>query len=277
MLQPNDSILVVGEPSVLQGVYHNVKKDKGQFPSPFGSNIYCFLDMKTMTQETQEKLLSTCLSLHAKINNKKLFIEVFNPTLGQLYEKLKNLDIENMNIYFNYTQIKKEYLDSYLINNNIGVFVVDKSFFEKNKKNLYELKIPLLKIGENDFDKLNEATILSSGESEIEAQSNVVMDLSAQLDLGVKLYHYESTHSEESSFVLEYFQSLARLYNKKIEIIHTKDENPILAMTKKSDALQFISFNSRLTSTNLGKSFSMDLNRLYYKMDKNYQLFIPVE
>ena len=43
MLLPNDLLLLVGDPKVLQSVFKSIKRELGQFPSPFGSNIHCII------------------------------------------------------------------------------------------------------------------------------------------------------------------------------------------------------------------------------------------
>ncbi|MDR1554882.1 MAG: potassium transporter TrkA, partial [Campylobacteraceae bacterium] len=75
MIQPNDSLLVVGAPDILQNVYKSIKRELGQFPLPFGNNIYCLIDMKNMNEARIEKLLDDALYLHTKLNSKKLYIK----------------------------------------------------------------------------------------------------------------------------------------------------------------------------------------------------------
>ena len=75
MIQPNDILLVVGNPNVLQSVYKSVKRELGQFPSPFGSSIYCLVDMFKMSLKEVDKLVNDALLLHAKISSMKLHVK----------------------------------------------------------------------------------------------------------------------------------------------------------------------------------------------------------
>lgn len=102
VLQPNDSILIVGDPAVLQSIFHNIRGKAGQFPLPFGSNIFTLIDMKKMSEDTQERLLDTTLQLVKKSNAKKFFIRVLNPKLGALYDKMKQLSDEQESIFFDF-------------------------------------------------------------------------------------------------------------------------------------------------------------------------------
>ncbi|TQR34494.1 potassium transporter TrkA [Campylobacter sp. MIT 99-7217] len=271
ILLPNDSMLIVGEPSVLQGIFHKTTQSRGQFPSPFGSNILAILDMKNMSLEELENAYESSLFLHSKINNKKLLFRVINPSLNPLYHKLKELNKNNISVHFEYDEHK---LEKSVMGNDVGVLVLGTKYFETHKKELFKLKIPVLKLGLMPLKDIKEAIILSSDESEIEKQANVTIDLGKQLDMEVKLYHYDP--NLDSKQILEHFSTLSKLYNKEIKIIDKKDKNPILEFSLRSDSLQFISFNQDLAGINFAQSLSMDLSRLYYKMNKNYQLFIPM-
>ncbi len=43
---PNDTLLIVGKPLVLDGVYKTINKRIGLFPEPFGKELYLLLDMR---------------------------------------------------------------------------------------------------------------------------------------------------------------------------------------------------------------------------------------
>ena len=152
--------------------------------------------------------------------------------------------------------------------------MLDNALFEQHKKLLFKLKVPVMKFGAQALSDVKEAIVLSSEESELEKQANVMIDIGKQLDIKVLLYHYAL--NAEMSQVLEHFQALSKLYDKELKIIEVKDKNPLFEISKRSDVLEFISFNQSLTGSNFGAALSMDFNRLYYKMNKNYQVFIPV-
>jgi len=272
MLMPNDSMLIVGEPNVLQGVFRRANQSFGQFPSPFGSNTLCLLDMKSMSLNELENDLESALFLHSKLNSKRLFIRVLNPTLNSFYQRLKGLDENNISLYFDY--FHKSFDESFLKGGDIGLIMLDNALFEQHKKLLFKLKVPVMKFGAQALSDVKEAIVLSSEESELEKQANVMIDIGKQLDIKVLLYHYAL--NAEMSQVLEHFQALSKLYDKELKIIEVKDKNPLFEISKRSDVLEFISFNQSLTGSNFGAALSMDFNRLYYKMNKNYQVFIPV-
>lgn len=275
VLEPNDSILIAGDPVVLQSIFHNIRGKIGQFPVPFGNNIFTLLDMKNMSQKAQKLLVETTMTLTQKSNAKKFFIRVINPKLNAMYYSLKTLADENGGVFFDFFHTNFDKLNSFLENNDVGIFITDTKHFEKEKKMLFELKIPVLKIGEAPFSNITEAIILSSNESEFENNANVITDLSTQLDFNVALYYY-NPNSQSTEDIEEYFSSMSRLYDKNVQIINKNDENPILNLQYREDLLHFVSFHSNLLSGRFSKNLSLDLNRHYYKMAKNYQLFIPI-
>ncbi|EAI3028698.1 potassium transporter TrkA, partial [Campylobacter coli] len=156
------------------------------------------------------------------------------------------------------------------------IILTDFKHFEQEKKTFFELKIPILKIGEGKFENIQNAVILSTNETELENNANVITDLSKQLDFDITLYYY-NPNLQNTTDMEEYFGSLSKLYDKNIQIISKNDENPILSLSYRADLLQFVSFEKELLEGEFSKSLSTNLNRHYSKMRQNYQLFIPVE
>lgn len=98
MILPNDLLLTVGDPKVLQSVFKSVKKELGQFPSPFGSSIYCLVDMLSMNDKEIDVLVNDALLLHSKLNSKRLHVKVINPTYSKAFEKIKSYNNGHINV-----------------------------------------------------------------------------------------------------------------------------------------------------------------------------------
>ncbi|KAA6226412.1 COG3400 family protein [Campylobacter sp. LR286c] len=276
VLQPNDRILIVGDPIVLQNVFRIIKANEGQFPVPFGSNIFTLIDMVNMSEKTQILLIKTSLYLRQKTNAKKAFIRVINPTLNENYSLIKKLIDENENIIIDYKNTKFNIDKERIKNHDIGLFLTDTNHFEKFKKSFFELKIPILKVGEIDFEEVRQSVILSANESELENQANVIIDLSKQLNLSVNL-HYYNPNIKDTSGIKEYFASLSKLYEKHININDKNDINPLLTLCDENNLLHFVFFEKKLLKSKIHRNLSVNLNKHYYKMSKNYQLFIPAD
>ncbi|MDD3324589.1 MAG: potassium transporter TrkA [Sulfurospirillaceae bacterium] len=276
MILPNDVLLTVGDPIVLQSVFRSVKKELGQFPSPFGSSIYCLIDMFSMSEKKIDTLLNDAFLLHAKINNKKLYIKVINPTFSKVFMKIKSYENSHISVTVDYyeTSIKKTIAED-ARRLDIGLIVVNSSFFSRYIKTLYNTKIPVLKIGTKGFLNLNEGIILTGDSDEIEKESSVIFDLSKQLDLKVKLYDYNPENDFSKSNLAEHFENLSKLFGRDVEIVGAQ-KNPLIKLRSRDDILQFLPFSVKILDSNIFSIFSTDMEKLYFKLSDNYQLFIPV-
>ncbi|WP_232501109.1 hypothetical protein [Campylobacter rectus] len=117
--------------------------------------------------------------------------------------------------------------------------------------------------------------MLSSGfGDEIESQSAVIMDCCSQLDMPITLYHFGRSGADEE--MEEHFDSLAKIFGRKIEVVEDKNSNPILRLKKEQNLLQFVPFTKKISKKDAFAAFSNDMNRLYARLSDNYQIFIPI-
>jgi hypothetical protein len=277
MIQPNDMLLVVGDPSVLLSVYKSVKRELGQFPAPFGSSIYCIVDMRDMNSQEIDKLVNDALLLHSNISSVKLHVKIINPTQFELFEKLKSYASGQINIeidYHNRSVIKV--MKSDLDEKDIGLIVVSNRFFMENTTMLYNSKLPVFKIGIWGFENLKDGVVLSSDSGGIERESSAIFDISAQLELHIKLYNFSPDDEYKKNALAEHFENLSKLFSQKVEVITTK-ENPLLKLKDKKDILQFVPFNKKIIKSGISSVFSTDMERLFFKLSDSYQLFIPIQ
>ncbi len=276
MILPNDVLLAVGEPHVLRSVYNSAKKEIGQFPYPFGKVIYCFIDMLNMSENDINTILNDAMLLHTKINSKKILIKVINPTGTKLFDKIKSYNGKNIDVLIDYySNSTKEILKNDVKGKDIGLVVVMQDFFALHVKTLFELRKPIFKIGIWGFADLKEAVILSNNSEDIEKESSVIFDFSTQLDLKIKLYNFYPDGVDDEDGLSEHFKSLGKIFNKKVEIIDSQ-KNPLIKLRNKKDILQFVPFSIKVANQNILSVFSTDMEKLYFKLASNYQVFIPV-
>jgi hypothetical protein len=275
MIQPNDSMLIVGDPDILQNVYKSIKQELGQFPLPFGSNIYCFINMKDMNEGRIKNILSNALSLHEKLNSKRLYVKVINPTYSPIFDMIKTLSDGDVEVMIDFYNASNENIYKNDVSRlNIGLCIVDKSFFRSNVKMLFELQTPIFKIGDFELAGIKKGVILGGDTDDVERNSSAVFDLCAQLGLKVRLYDFDP--DKEHSSLVEHFENIAKLYEKKIEIVKISEKNPLLQLKKANDILQFIPFYGALAKSKIISLFSEDLNRVHFILDDKYQLFLPI-
>ena len=277
MIQPNDVLLVVGDPIVLQSVYKSVKRELGQFPAPFGSSIYCLVDMLDMSSKEVDILVNDALLLHSNISSMRLHIKIINPTYSNSFEKLKSYNNKHINIEIDYyNRDAQSVLKEDLEEKDIGLIVATNRFFMDNIQLLYGVRLPVFKIGSWGFSSLREGVVLSSSAEDIEKESAVIFDISAQLGLKIKLYSFNPDNPSEKSPLAEHFENLSKLFNQKVEILNSKN-NPLLKLRNRDDILQFVPFNDKIMEANILSIFSTDMEKLFFKLSGSYQLFIPTQ
>jgi hypothetical protein len=278
MLLPNDSILAVGNPNVLKGVYKSIKREFGQFPIPFGENIYCYIDMKSMSDSEIELLTNDAMILHSKLNSKKLIFKVVNATFSDMLDKIKTYaSSSSMIVEFDYhrsdfeTIIKDDLQDCY-----IGLFIVNDNFLEDNIELFYRLKVPIFKVSKKGFFTIKESVFMGSNSKIAEKVSSIIFDISSQLGSEIALFDVHLENSQEQDKIISHFQNLAKLFEKRIKVIKTK-QNPILELKQRDDFLQFVVFDKSILSSKFISYFSTDIQKHYFRLKDNYQLFIPSE
>jgi len=277
MIQPNDVLLAVGDPVVLQSVYKSIKKELGQFPSPFGNSIYCLVDMLVMKDREIDKLVNDALLLHSNISSMKLHIKVINPTYSHAFEKIKSYNGKHISVEIDYYgKNSKNIIGVDLKQKDIGLIVVTNKFFAENIVLLYNSRLPVFKIGSWGFSSLKEGVVLSSNKEDIEKESAVIFDISSQLDLNIKLYSFNPSNLSERNSLAEHFYNLAKLFGKNVEVINAK-RNPLIKLRNREDILQFVPFSSKTIESSVLSIFSTDMEKLHSKLSNSYQLFIPMQ
>ncbi|ACZ12287.1 COG3400 family protein [Sulfurospirillum deleyianum] len=276
MLLPNDLLLMIGEPHVLQSVFRSIKREQGQFPSPFGSSIYCLVDMLEMEEKAIDILINDALLLHSKLNSNKLHVKIINPTYSKTFEKIKSYHNHHINVMIDYFQTNpRKVLKEDTERMDIGLIVVMNAFFHNNKRTLFKTKLPVIKIGKRGFLALSEGVVLNSDAHDIEQESSVIFDVSAQLGLKLKLYTYTPDEEKSDSSLIEHFDNLSKIFGREVDVIQS-EKNPLIKLKNQDTILQFLPFNQKVLESNIFSIFSTNMEKLHFKLADNYQLFIPV-
>ena len=275
MIKPNDAILTVGNPNVLKSVYKSINREFGQFPIPFGENIYCYIDMKTMSEEEIEKLTNDAMLLHSNLNSNRLIFRVVNPIYSKILNKLKSYDTQSMFVELDFY----DHEIATLLHNDmehfiIGLIVTNNEFFTQNLALLQSLKVPVLKVGEGSFMNIKESLVLSNESEKIEKISSVIFDVSSQFKLDISLFEFEGEDHDESCRVIEHFENLSKLFQEKVKVIKTK-RNPLREISERQNFLQFLPFDEHIQEKSFFSLFSKNVNKLYFHLSNNYQLFLP--
>jgi len=278
MIQPNDLLVLVGEPSVLKSVYRAIKRELGQFPEPFGSNIYLYVDMNIINFSTIKELIRRAVFAHKKFKH-DLVIKVVNPNNINILQYIKEYSSDNVIVDI-------EYLSKNLVNTffndiksyHVGLVIVSSEMFAdyKTRRILYEAHIPVLKLSDRSFASVKDAALILGDNRDLEKVSATIFDISEQMGFNLEIYNYINEHQEAKEQVIEHYYNLATIFSKSIKVIK-ENQNPIRTLKKKDNFIQILPFTYKLTKRRIYSLLSTDSEKLYYKLDNNHQIFIPVQ
>jgi hypothetical protein len=278
MIQPNDMLLLVGEPAVLKSVYRAIKRELGQFPEPYGTNILLYIDMNIVPHKRIKELVGRAVYVHTKFKH-DLIIKIVNPSNIELLQYIKeyrsldiivDIDYDSLNLKEGFFRDVKSY--------HVGLVIVSKEMFKNYyvRRALYEVHVPVLKLANRSFSNVKDAALILSDNRDLEKISATIFDISEQMNLKLELYNYMLEHQEEREQVIEHFQNLSTIFSKTIKIIE-ENENPVRVLKQKENFLQILPFTAKLINRRIYALFSTDSEKLYFKLDDYHQIFIPVQ
>ena len=283
VIYPNDVLLVVGESKVLAEIYRLAKSDIGQFPSPFGRDIFLYVDLAFSSSDNVFECIEDALFLHKHLKNNKLFIQVLNPTNPAFLEQVKSIECEKnkkvqVNIIYDTnnlsTQIQKD------STKRPGLIVINNDIFalSKNRATLYKCALPVLKVGTRRLSKVKKSFLIV-GESlqKSENIASVMFDISKQLNIALRFYDFDPDSAHQHD-IISHIENVAKVFKAKPEILYSSTQNPITLLNQSDEVvLQFMPFDVGITKNTRFAFFSMDSHRLSLSLEKNPQIFIPLD
>ncbi len=278
MIQPNDLLLLVGQPAVLKSVYRAIKRELGQFPEPFGTNILLYIDMDIVSHAKIKELVRRAVYVHTKFKY-DLVIKIVNPSDIEILQYIKEYRDLDITIDINYDSLNfKETFFNDIKSYHIGLVIVSMEMFKDYyvRYALYEAHVPVLKLADRSFSSVKDAALILSDNRDLEKISATIFDISEQMNFNLELYNYLQEHQEEKEQVIEHYHNLSTIFSKSIKVIK-ENENPIRTLKHKDNFIQILPFTSKLTTRRIYALFSTDSERLYFKLDNYHQIFIPVQ
>lgn len=283
VLKPNDLILVMGKPNILMNIYNAIGKTQGQFPMPFGSKIYLYLDLYLESKNSIKKAIDEAKYMNEKLKNSLLIVRITRPTTVASMDFIKNelkyfpsiiLEIDYARKGF--VKILKEDKRKY----NIGMLMLTSKMFKYKdliKDILFESKIPIFKIGKEKLKAVKSAGVVLNEASSYEQISPIVFDVASQLKLKTKVFDLDPIGEKDGKITLiEHYENLAKLYSEKIEIV-SSSENPIRELKKQKDMLQILPLRQKMFKKRfLLKIFNTNSDVIAFDMNNFNQLLIPV-
>lgn len=278
MIQPNDTLVLVGEPSVLRSIYRAIKRELGQFPAPFGSKIYLYIDMSIENPASVMALVRRSIFIQKKLRQ-PLIIKVINPGDIDSLRMIKASAQGGISIDICYDGIPE---DGIILNDikkyHIGLFLVSRRAFsiKSIRKKLYAGNVPVLKLADRSFSSLKESVVVLSEEGHIENISTTIFDVSSQFGFNLELIDYTNEEGNHKQEVIEHFNNLSAIFSKSIAIA-TQEENPIRSLSQRDNFMHVLPFTTKMFVNPLTAFFSTDPEVLYRKLGRYHQLFIPTQ
>ena len=282
VLKPNDVILVIGKPEVLMQVYNVIGKTQGQFPMPFGSNIYLYLDLYLENENSVKKAIDEAKYLNQKLKNSSLIVRITRPTTVEIMDIIKNelKHFSTIMLFIDYSNkgfsklIKED-----ARKHNIGMIMLTQEMF-KNKndiKSVLELKIPVFKFGKENLKSIKRTVIILNDTNSYEQISPIVFDISSQLKVRTKVFDLDPIGEKEGkSDLLNHFENLAKIFNEKLEVV-TSGENPIRELKKQRNMLQILPLKEDMFNKRISFKFLYtNSDFIAFDMNKYNQLLIPI-
>jgi hypothetical protein len=278
MIHPNDLLLLIGEPSVLKSVYRAIKRELGQFPAPFGTNIYLHIDMMYENEHSIKHLLEQAMFIHHELG-KPLVVKVFNPNDLDTLRYIKQFRAKDVTIEINYHPVKSSDMTVTDIRSyHVGLVMVSQDCFSHRsmRRALFDANVPVMSISRKTIQGVKEAIVIVTDNRDLEKVSTAIFDISAQMRYNLELVDYRQEKHDNREQILEHYSNLAAIFSKSIKIIE-EEANPLRTLHDKKNFLHCLPFSEKITEAPLMSLFSTDSDRHYHRLSHTHQLFIPVK
>ncbi len=277
MIRPNDTLLILGKPIVLTGVYKTINKRIGLFPEPFGKNIYLILDLR---HDQNDALLYLKQSIYMveKLEDKELYVRILYPNNFVLIEELKTLESERVTLSISYDNDNvKSLVENDIHEFNVGLVMNSIPTFEADdlKETLYDLKKLVFLFGDKLLYNIKRSVVLMSENEKMESISSTAFDISETLGLGITLGDFDPEGDFESKkMIIEHYETLSHIFNMEMKI-EQKVANPIRELSNMEDILQIAPFEKRLNTDNLRKLISNKIQDFILTTNRHPKLLVP--
>jgi len=279
MIHPQDTLLILGKPQVLNNIYHRISKKEGRFPEPFGRNLYLIVDMGADAEQALAYLKES-IHLLDRLEDEKLIVRLLYPGDFDVLEAIRGYDSDRIAIHVSYgEEVQAEVILDDAIRFDIGLLLMAPGLFADRAvadELLAQRKLVLL-FGDAPLFSAERSVVLMTDEAEMESISSTLFYASEALELKPYLCHYDPEGDFEThTMVIEHYETLSRIFQYPL-VVEKKAINPIRALESMDHILQIIPFTRALQEEDLFKIFSTRLSDYLLDSTRHPKLLIPAE
>jgi len=277
MIRPNDLLLLLGKPMVLDGVYRMINKRSGLFPEPFGKDLYLLLDFEHDTKYAM-RYLKESLYLLDNLEEKSLFVRVINPNNFALIEALRAYETDNVTVMVNYDDHDSVQLIEYDIQAyDIGLVLSSLDSFStyEIQSAIYALRKLVYLFGDRELSSIKECVIMMDENQKMESISSTAFDIADALSMKLCLCDVDPEGEFEShKTVYDHYETLAHIFNMEIDIKQVV-ANPVRELMHMEGVLQIAPFEKTMRRKSLMRYLSTKLQDFLLTTQKHPKLLVP--
>ncbi len=279
MIRPNDTLLTVGNPMVLDGIYKLINKRKGFFPEPFGKHIFLLLDLRFDSKRALEYIEESIFML-SKLSKRKLCIYVIYPTDVTLVSNIKRFQSENIQVIISFdgTNIASS-IEFEISSCDIGIVLCSQKTFKSDDRStmFYDLRKLVYIFGRNALQQVSKAVLVMKNENKMESISSAVFDICETFEFSLQISDFNSDIvSEESNIIERHYDAMAPLFNTTVNCEY-KIANPIREIAKMEHIIEIAPYSSKKVRSSIIEFMLSKSLDFFISANKHPKLLIPFE
>ncbi len=278
MIKPQDTILIVGKPNILNNIYLRVINKEGLFPEPFGKNLYLVLDMASDAYQALN-YIHEALYMRERLEERELIVRIINPGDFQLLEEIKAVANGSIEVLVEYGEREiATVITADMQAYNIGLLFTSMDTFSGDKlsEELLALRKLVYIFGETPLYTITSSVVLMGEEEEMESISSTSFYISEALGFDLCLCNFDPEGDFRSrKMIIEHYETLSHAIQYPISI-EEKKVNPVRALATMENILQIAPLTYDLESPSLLSLFSTRPKDHLLTNTKHPKLLIPV-
>jgi hypothetical protein len=279
MIRPQDTLLILGKPQVLDNIYRRISKKEGRFPEPFGRHLYLVLDMERGADHALAQLKES-LHLLERLEESRLYVRLLHVGDFEALETLRAHEGERVDVHVAYGDTPiSEIIMGDVVRFDVGMLLMHPTLFGSTAladTMLGQKKLVFL-FGDAPLYSVEQSAVLMSEAGEMESISSTLFYVSEALELKPCLCYYDPEGEfGDKQTVIEHYETLSRIFQYPIRV-EQKAANPIRALEAMTRVLQIVPFTKALQEEDLFKIFSTRISDYLLDSTRHPKLLVPVE